>query len=170
MKRNYLYAIGVAIIIIGGLLFYKFSAQPKALVSPGDKLGAMTVVHVGIAINPKDSGTNNPELMNIGPNNIRVLLKGPIDVTGTYKQVHSGIGFDGDCMTNFDAASLARLPSLPGESYAPQGMFCFRNTDFVEKNLGTKSHLVTVKIDNYELVSYPSEVMDYADLVAVGNK
>lgn len=169
MKRNYLYVIGIVVIIAGGLLFYK-SSQPKVIVSPGDKLGAMTVINVGMAINPKDSGTNIPELMNIGRNNIKILLKGLVEITGTYEQVHSGIGFDGDCMTGFDATSLARLPSLPGESYPPQGMFCFRNTDFVEKTLGTQRHKVTVTIDNYELISYPSEVMDYADLVAVENK
>ncbi len=167
MKKNYAYVAGMLVLLIVGILFYKLSVQQKKFVSVGDKLGAMIVVKVDMAINPKDSGTNDPELMKIGPNNVRVVLKGPIEVTGEYQQIHSGIGFDGDCIKGFDSVSLSRLPSLPGESYAPQRLFCFRNTDFVEKNLGTKSHQVTVMIDNYELVSYPSEVMDYADLVKV---
>jgi hypothetical protein len=135
------------------------------LVSVGDTLGAMKVVRVA----PFNSGqySSDPKMTKIGPENIRIILHGPIEVTGTYKAVHSEIGFDAYCMSVSDHDSLSRLPPLPVRAGAPnmRGYFCFRNTDFVQKKLGEETRTVTVTIDNYELNSYPSEVVDYADLV-----
>lgn len=145
---------------------------PANYVSVRDKLGEMTVVQAGpfkseleqISDNPHLS---NPETLPFGPKNVKLLLQGPIEVTGTYRAVHSGIGFDGYCMSDFDVVSLARLPSLPGETTPSSWQFCFRNEQAVRGELGETAHVVTVKIDNYVLSRYPSEVIDWADLIEV---
>ena len=136
-------------------------------VSVGDMLGAMTVV----SVKPFNTGqySPDPKMMQLGPQNIQANLKGPIEVTGAYSAVHSGIGFDGYCMSVSDAASLARLPALPvsGGAPAPRPYFCFRNSEAAQEKLGEQSRTVTVTIDNYQLNSYPSEVVDWADLISV---
>lgn len=104
-------------------------------------------------------------MMQLGPQNIQADLKGSIEVTGVYSAVHSGIGFDGYCMSVSDTASLSRLPALPNGSSRPY--FCFRNGEIVKQKLGEESRTITVTIDNYQLNSYPSEVMDWADLISV---
>ncbi len=138
-----------------------------AFVSVGDILGAMTVVNAA----PFNTGqySSDPKMMKIGPENARITLRGPIEITGVYSAVHSEIGFDGYCMLVSDAASLTRLPALPvrGGSPAVRPYFCFRNADFTRQKLGEESRTVTVEIDNYELNSYPAEVVDWADLVDV---
>lgn len=138
------------------------TATGSAFVSVGDILGAMTVVSVA----PFNTGqySSDPKMMQLGPQNIRVNLKGPIEVTGAYSTVHSGIGFDGYCMSVSDAASLSRLPVLPA---GVRSYFCFRNGETAQQKLGKQSRTVTVMIDNYQLNSYPSEVVDWADLISV---
>jgi hypothetical protein len=137
------------------------------LVSEGDILGAMTVV----SAKPFNSGqySADPKMMKMGPRNIQIILKGPIEVTGTYEAVHSGIGFDGYCMSDFDAVSLSRMPSLPvrGGPADTRSRFCFRNGDFAKQILGEESRRITVTIDHYELNSYPAEVVDWADVVDI---
>ncbi|MEK7128791.1 MAG: hypothetical protein AAB858_00370 [Patescibacteria group bacterium] len=137
------------------------------LVSVGDVLGAMKVVSVA----PFNSGqySTDPKMMKIGPRNIRITLQGPIEITGAYSAAHSEIGFDGYCMFVSDAASLARLPALPVRGGPPdiRSYFCFRNAETARQKLGEESRTVTVEIDNYELKSYPAEVVDWADLVEV---
>jgi hypothetical protein len=138
------------------------SATGSAFVSVGDILGAMTVVNVA----PFNTGqySSDPKMMQLGPQNIQANLKGPIEVTGAYSAVHSGIGFDGYCMSVSDVASLSRLPVL---SSGVRSYFCFRNGATAQQKLGEKSRTITVIIDNYQLNSYPSEVVDWADLVSV---
>lgn len=133
-----------------------------AFVSVGDVLGAMTVVSVA----PFNTGqySSDPKMMQLGLQNARITLRGPIEVTGAYSAVHSGIGFDGYCMSVSDAASLSRLPVL---STGVRSYFCFRNSETARQKLGEKSRTITVKIDNFELNSYPAEVMDWADLISV---
>lgn len=135
----------------------------SAFVSVGDKLGAMTVV----SVKPFNTGqySPDPKMMQLGPQNIQANLKDPIEVTGAYSAVHSGIGFDGYCMSVSDTASLARLPALPGGPSRPY--FCFHNSETAKQKLGETSRTVTVTIDNYQLNSYPSEVVDWADLISV---
>lgn len=128
----------------------------------GDTLGAMTVVSVA----PFNTGqfSSAPDLMQLGPENISIVLKGPIEITGEAGPVHSAIGFDGYCMSVTDPISLSRMPRLDGTA---RTNFCFRHPEVVEQMLGHESKTVTVKIDNYELESYPSEVLDWADLVSL---
>jgi hypothetical protein len=163
----------VMLAVSGGAYWYEHqktapmqveNSVEKYSISKGDKLGAMTVVSVA----PFNSGqySDDPESMKIGPENVKLVLVGPIEVTGTYEVVHSEIGFDGYCMTNFDAPSLSRLPSLPGGN-ALSGFFCFRNEKKVIAELGEDAKTVTVEIDNYELNRYPSEVVDWTNLVNV---
>ena len=170
-----LLTIIAALILGGGAYYYVQKLKPSivstvgtgtSFVKVGDSLGTMKVV----SVNPFNSEqyASDSESIKIGPNNAKVILKGPILVTGTYHFINSGVGFSGYCMSNFDVASLSRLPSLPGVSHGDAGYtFCFRNEDFAKQKLGEKSRIVTVKIDNYELNSYPSEVIDWADLVGV---
>ena len=142
------------------------TAASHPYVSVGDKLGAMTVISVA----PFNTGqySQDPSLMTLGSTNAHVVLKGPIEITGMYSGYFSSpIGFDGYCMNSFDAASLSKLPTLPGNPEAPQRSFCFSNTDYVKKELGEKASRVTILIDNYELNSYPAEVIDNAQLVSV---
>lgn len=138
------------------------SATGSAFVSVGDILGAMTVV----SVTPFNTGqySSDPKMMQLGPQNIQVNLKGHIEVTGAYSAVHSGIGFDGYCMWVSDTTSLSRLPVL---SDGVRSHFCFRNGETAQQKLGEKSRTITVTIDNYQLNSYPSEVVDWADLVDV---
>lgn len=143
-------------------------AQPIAGFKPpvvGDILGGMTVVSVA----PFNTGqfSTAPDMMQIGPENISIVLRGPIEITGEVGPVHSAIGFDGYCMSVTDPASLARMPTLAG---IPRSGFCFRHPEAVEKILGDKIQTVVVKIDTYEVESYPSEVLDWADLVLVLKK
>lgn len=165
-KYNLIAIIAIFIlvtIIFGGAYFNKDKVNSK-----GDKLGEMTVVDIA----PFNSGqySNDPENIKIGPHNVKLLLKGPILVTGTYRFVNSAIGSSGYCMSDFDIASLSRLPYLPIDNNKPAVLFCFRNVDFVKSKLGEKSAVVTVKIDNYEINSYPTEVVDEADLIEVFNR
>lgn len=134
-------------------------------ISIGDKLGGMIVTEVS----PFNSGqySTHPEMMKFGPQNAKVILRGPIVVTGTYGLVDSAIGFSGYCMSKFDSVSLTQLPYLPVKDSKPSIIFCFRNGKFAQQKLGEAERTISVKIDNYELNSYPSEVMDYADLVEV---
>ncbi|MEX2405468.1 MAG: hypothetical protein WD579_02585 [Candidatus Paceibacterota bacterium] len=137
-------------------------------VSVGDTLGAMTVVSVA----PFNHGqySTDPKMVKIGPQNAKIILKGPIEITGTYSAVHSGIGFDGYCMSVTDVASLARLPVVPVRGTQPSissYSFCFRNGEVVRQQLGEENRTITAEIDNFELNSYPAEVMSWADLVEV---
>ncbi|MDO8482368.1 MAG: hypothetical protein Q7S86_00955, partial [bacterium] len=127
-------------------------------VSKGDTLGGMTVANVS---------PFNPEAGEIAPDNVKINLSGPITVTGKYRHVSSAIGFDGYCMSGFNEASLKILPSLPGEKRQTLSSFCFRNVDTARKLLGEESKVVSVKIDNYELNAYPSEVIDWVDIVGI---
>jgi hypothetical protein len=147
--------------------------QPQAIekpfISKGDKLGGMTVM----GVEPFNSGqySKDPAMMKLGPKNAKIILKGPIVVTGTYELVISEIGFSGYCMTGFDEISISQIPSLLKEGKPKASLFCFRDKDekFITSKLGDgkQSHQVTIKIDNYELNSYPSEVTDRSDLVEV---
>lgn len=156
----------VHVISVGDVSPVPAIAEP--FVKVGDTLGAMTV----ISAEPFNSGqySTDPASTVMGPRNIKVVLRGPIEVTGTSALVHSPIGFDGDCMSEFDSESLSRLPTLPGEPPPPYRIFCFRDAASVEKILGTETRRVTVLIDTYELNSYPAEVMDYADLAGIVSK
>lgn len=153
---------------LGNKESYESDAKTHSdFVSVGDMLGAMTVV----SVKPFNTGqySSDPKMMLLGPQNIQTDLKGPIEVTGVYSVVHSGIGFDGYCMSVSDAKSLARLPALPVSGGAPavRPHFCFRNEETVRQKLGETSRIATVTIDNYQLNSYPSEVVDWADLISV---
>lgn len=155
--------------ILSSLTFKSLSdTTSSAFVSVGDMLGAMTVVSVA----PFNTGqySPNPKSMQLGPQNAKIMLKGPIKITGTYSAVHSGIGFDGYCLSVSDAASLARLPVIPVNGVRPDIQvysFCFRNGEVVRQQLGEESRTVTVTIDNFELNAYPAEVMSWADLVKI---
>lgn len=168
--------LAVVIIVISGTVYTYFSkekitAQPsqqitqKDFISAGDKLGGMTVV----SVSPFNSGqySSDPEVMKIGPHNVKLKLQGQIEVTGTYGYINSEMGFSGYCMSKFDTAALSLLPHLSEGNKESQIFFCFRNEDFVKNKLGEKERIVRVKIDNYELNSYPAEVTDWADLIEV---
>jgi hypothetical protein len=131
----------------------------------GDKLGSMTVT----SVEPFNFGqySNDPGTTNLSQNNVKLKLSGAITITGMYYFVLSETGFSGYCMTDFDQESLAKLPSLSLTDRS--NFFCFRNEDFVKIELGRdeEKKKVTVKIDNFEINRYPSEVVDWADLVNV---
>lgn len=103
-----------------------------------------------------------PEL---GARNSKIFLKGPVVVTGTYSYINSAIGFAGFCMEEFDRGFLGSLPYDLSNQHIR--MFCFRNATFADNKLGKERKTVSVTIDNFELNSYPSEVMNWADLVDV---
>ncbi len=171
MQQKIIISIIIAAgLILVGVMWSSHKATipiPTPFVSVGDVLGAMTVV----SVKPFNTGqySPDPKMMSLGSQNIQANLKGPIEVTGVYSAVHSGIGFDGYCMSVSDAASLARLPALPVSGGAPavRPYFCFRNVEVAQQKLGEESRTVTVTIDNYQLNSYPSEVVDWADLISV---
>ena len=125
----------------------------------GDKLGEMAV----LSINPYNSSFGP-----ISKNNVKIVLHGPITVTGRYEYlVSEGYGTIGPCMSDFDMDSLQKLPWIGSEEDQSKQWFCFSNEDQALRDLGKSSKLVTVSIDNYVLKSYPSEVIDTAELVRV---
>lgn len=175
MKNIHIGTLALIILIISASFWYQnqkteetVSSVPSELLpSKGDKLGAMTVV----SVEPFNTGqlTDSPEFMKLALNNMRLLLSGPIEVTGTYTHVLiDEYQFSEYCMSDFDAASLSRLPRPSLNMDEPY--LCFRNRDLAKSSLGEESRVVTVKIDNYELISYPSEVTDSFDLIEVIQK
>ncbi|MEY2641066.1 MAG: hypothetical protein RL150_459 [Candidatus Parcubacteria bacterium] len=128
----------------------------------GKQLGGMSVVSFSAF---------NQDFSNMYSQNVRIFLKGPIQVTGTYGYVQTEEGFHGYCMSDFTNDSLALLPYLPliQKEVVPRSWFCFRNEDesVVVNALGKEERIITVLIDNYELISYPTTVVDRADLVEV---
>lgn len=156
--------------ILSSLTFKSIADTASSFsVSAGDKLGAMTVVSVA----PFNTGqySTDPKMTQLGPQNAKIILKGPIEITGMYSTEQPDMGGStGPCMSVSDAASLARLPVLPGNGVRPDipsYSFCFRNQKAAEQQLGKESRTVTVAIDNFELNAYPAEVMSWADLVDV---
>lgn len=140
----------------------------RPYVSVGDTLGAMTVVSVA----PFNTGqySTDPKMMQLGPQNAKVILRGPIEIMGTYSAINDPIGFNGYCMSVSDTASLARLPVLPVNGVRPDVssyFFCFRNGETARQQLGEESRTITATIDNFELNAYPAEVMTWADLINV---
>lgn len=109
--------------------------------------------------------SRDPSLMKIGQDNIKVSLKGPVEVTGNYFFEATESGFSGYCMKDFDVSFLGTLPY----SISPEKVkiFCFRNEDAANQKLGKDSKKITVTIDNFELNSYSAEVMNWADLIDV---
>ncbi len=140
-------------------------------VSIGDTLGEMVVVELTPFYVTEYS--DDIAIREIKPNDIKVRLQNPILVTGEYEHISDAIGFDGYCMSQFDDTTLARLPYVSVyypmvEVYGePSGRFCFRNQEFAVSELGEVKKIVTVVIDNYELNSYPTETVDWVDLIRV---
>ncbi len=120
-----------------------------------------------VSVQPFNSGqySTDPSLTQIGPNNIKILFKGPVTIMGNYFFEANESGFVGYCMKDFDISFLGVLPY--GISPEEVQVFCFRNADIVEKKLGKQSKEIAVTIDNFELKSYPAEVMNWADFVDV---
>lgn len=123
----------------------------------------MEVIHA----EPFNSGQYSkvPSLTEIGPNNVKILLRGPVVVTGEYSFINSEIGFSGYCMKDFNQEFLGTLPY--GLSNKDIKIFCFKNGNLADSKLGRDTKRVSVIINNFELNSYPAEVMNWADLVEV---
>lgn len=126
----------------------------------GQKIGAMTL---------SEYGPYNSSYSEMSPSNIKMLLKGPVEITGVYEYYESEIGFEGYCMKEFSPETKLVLPYVPvtGEEEKAVWMFCFRNEAEVSAELGKTKQTVTLLIDNYELNAYPSEIIDRADFVGV---
>lgn len=122
----------------------------------GDKLGNMTVTKLnGIK---SETPTINSALVN---------FKGRTEVTGKI-QYHEPGGFMAEavCLGNLNKESLAKMPKM--ESDTREIWFCFNDLEGAKKKrLHTTTELVTVLIDNYSIVYYPSEVYNTADLISV---
>ena len=135
-------------------------------ISIGDKLGGMKIVK----IEPYSKESEIP----FGPNNIKVLLKGPITVSGEYDPAEPSpdIPWWENCVGIFklDKASVSLLPQLPWFKSEGLNGVCFNNQDFAKSILGEKKKMVTIKIDNYELNDYPSNVQNVVDFVEVANE
>jgi hypothetical protein len=116
---------------------------------------------------PFNSGqySSDSSLKEMGSDNIKVLFKGPATLTGNFFFEASESGFAGYCMKDFDISFLGTLPY----EISPEKIkvFCFRNTEEVDQKLGKEAKKITVTIDNFELNSYPAEVMNWADFVDV---
>ena len=167
-KNMKITSIVIALILITFGVFYYLNTvgkQSRPYVAVGDKLGSMTVVSAA-PLNPEyPKGRMGVE---VTPDNAHIVLKGPIEVTGKYTgHYESAMGYDGYCMSDFDAESLTRLPTLPNAAPVPYPWFCFSNSEVARRQLGEKEAQVTIIIDNYDLKSYPSEVIDTADFVSV---
>jgi hypothetical protein len=120
-----------------------------------------------VSVQPFSSGqdSTDPSLKEIDKNNIKVVFKGPAQVTGNYFFEAGESGFAGYCMKDFNISFLGTLPyGIPSEKAA---VFCFRNEDIANQKLGKEAKKITATIDNFELNSYPTEVMNWADLLDV---
>ena len=161
MKKLFIGGL-LVLIIIAGLWSYQNNYFKKGP-SQGVRINEMKI----ISIQPFNSGqySKEPSLMETGPQNVKILLKGPVTVTGTYFEENNESGFSGYCMNNFNSEFLGKLPY--DISNTKVKIFCFRNADFAHERLGTSTKKITVLIDNFEINFYPSEVVDWADLVDV---
>lgn len=121
----------------------------------GDQVGAMEVVSV-----EKASDQAGQELSD---NNVSVVFKGEVAVSGTYVE-RTGLQ-EGACLENLDDASRNKLPRVEDDE---RSNFCFSNGDEAETRLeGNQDQQVTVVVDDYNYVYYPSEVTNTARLVEV---
>lgn len=161
MKNKIFLGVLLVLIVMGGLWlcqnYYKNIPYRK------EKSNEMKVAN----IQPFNSGqySNDSSLKEVGVDNIKILLKGQVTVTGKYTYESNGLGFSGYCMSDFNNGFLGKLPY--GISNENIKIFCFRNEDFAYEKLGTSTKQITVIIDNFEFNSYPSEVMNWADLINV---
>lgn len=164
MSRHILgIAILVLTLVIAGAGYFVIvqeqditACNPPFNCRPGDTFGKMTVQ----SIEPFNSGQFSSSYTELAVDNYKLILKGPLEISGTYTFVNSEIGFSGYCMQDFTEPTLAGPP-------LNSKMFCFRNEEFAEKMLGRDSRKVSVVIDRYEHNQYPSEVINWADLVSI---
>lgn len=153
--------LGVLLVLIAMGGFWLCQNYYKNIPSIEEKSNEMKVTNVL----PFNSGqySNDSSLKEIGADNIKILLKRQVTVTGKYTYESNGLGFSGYCMSDFDNGFLGKLPY--GISNENIKIFCFRNEDFAYEKLGTSTKQITIIIDNFEFNSYPSEVMNWADLI-----
>lgn len=162
-------------IFIAGLFYFIAHTFNSPLVTRQIQQNTFTQINTSsstntmkiVSVEPYNTGQycNAPSCTELGANNVKILLKGPVVVTGTYSYINSESGFSGYCMEGFDRGFLGTLPfELSNQEVK---IFCFVNKTFAEEKLGKEKKTVTVVIDNFEFISYPSEVMHGADLVEV---
>lgn len=132
--------------------------QAKEL-QAGDQVGAMEVVSVEKASDSFDQADEQE----LSDDNVSVVFKGEVTVSGTYVE-RTGLQ-EGVCMENLDDTSRNQLPRVEGDE---RRNFCFSNEDEAGAQLGgSEGQQVTVAVDDYNYVHYPSEVTNTARLVGV---
>ena len=177
MKKIILILV-VAVVLVGGYFYINNSTQSNKVITEdsnennakktidtievGDKIGEMTVTKVG----PFNVEVSNQD---IDFQNSKIVLKGPIIISGTSKVISSEEGFSAYCFNNFDMASIKKLPLL-SEDKPETYSFCLRSEQMAQQKieLGDGEKKVTVQIDNFEIRKYPGVLVEYvADLVKV---
>lgn len=129
----------------------------------GDKIGFMVVKKV----EPFDS-----RLSGLAKDNFKITFSGQLKISGEYLITDGsepGIGMKFVTFTP-DSSSLSLLPKEENASqYGYSKSFVFNDYEKAVKALTSKGKngIATVTIDNYTLVSYPSEVNNSADLIQV---
>lgn len=129
-----------------------------ATVKVGDKIGGMVVK----SVKPFNANINS-----ISPNAI-VSFTGEVTITGTVKSVFSEFaGANQVCMDGLDQQSLLLMPKAKEDTRTVH--VCFSNTaDALKKfPLGTDES-ANVKISDYIISDYPSEVLNTAQFISGG--
>jgi hypothetical protein len=126
----------------------------------GDKIAGLQVTSVA----PFDAAYSK-----IAADNAYVNFSGKATVSGTFHNYYSqevGFFYDQVCF-DVDESSRQKLPQISGDERTP--WFCFSNNDFARKQFSPDGSAgnATIVIDKYNLVSYPSEVWNSAELIEV---
>jgi len=168
MKINKIYwLIGVIIILIIGIFVVQNISKEaniktdKFPLSVGDKIGNMIIVKI-------EKYMENSELSL--EQNLKVTLSGSIIVGGTYDPggMNPDVPWwdDRTGIFELDDNSISLLPNLPKPwSRGPGNGVCFNNFEFARKKLGLEKKDITLKLDNFVLNYYPSDVFDGADFI-----
>lgn len=133
--------------------------QAKEL-KPGDRVGVMEAVSIERA---NESFADQTDKQELSDDNVSVVFKGEVTVSGTYVK-RTGI-LEGPCLEKLDDTSRSKLPRVEDDK---RRNFCFSNEDEAEAQLtGNEGQQVTVAVDDYTYLSYPSEGTNTARLVEV---
>lgn len=131
-------------------------------IKAGDEIGGLKVKNV-------DQYKKTAKNQAISADNISILFTGERMVRGEYKIYPTNDPFVGGqiCLQNLDVNSENLLPKFQDDPY--RAWFCLNLTADQQKefNAHGDNGLVELIINNYNLVSYPADGVDRADLVEI---
>ncbi|MDP2812472.1 MAG: hypothetical protein Q8O32_02150 [bacterium] len=134
---------------------YQTSLFDVTTAKVGDIVAGMTIKK----INPFNSSFSS-----LTVDNAKVVFSGRATISGKYLYNDMLGQF---CIDNIDANSQIYLPKINGDTRSAS--FCFSNKEEANSSLKTyqDSDSMTVIMDDYTIISYPSEVVNMAKFISV---